>query len=84
MNAHFDRWGMEVHEGTATKGSKSEVLFVAAPEHMYDDPATYTDDDGPRDLSDVVVGDGRFIPVVSKFKYLGSFLTSRAIHKAWW
>ena len=71
VNRHFKRWGMEVHEGTETKGSKSEVLFVAAPEHMYDDPETF---DG-RDLSDVVVGDGRFIPVVSKFKYLGSMLT---------
>ena len=76
VNAHFRRWGMEVHEGSAAKDSKSEVLFVAAPEHMYDDPETYTDDDGPRDLSNVTVGDGRFIPVVSKFKYLGSMMTN--------
>ena len=58
VNAHFRRWGMEVHEGTSTKDSKSEVLFVAAPEHMYDDPETFTDAHGSRDL-----GAGCFIRI---------------------
>ena len=65
---------MEVHEGTATKDSKSEVMFIAAPEHMYTNPVTYDRDE--LFLSDVIVGDGRFIPVVLLFKYLGSILTS--------
>ena len=75
MNKHFGRWGMEVHEGTAEKESKSEIMFVAAPEHMYDDPGTFTDANGSADLSSVVVGDGRFIPVVLSFKYPGSIMT---------
>ena len=71
VNEHFARFGMEVHEGIVGKDSKSEILFVAAPECMYDDAESF---DGV-DLSDVDLGNGRYIPVVSVFKYLGSMLT---------
>ena len=69
---HCDNWGMEVHTGDRRAGttSKSEMLFVPRPSHLYDDPASF---DGT-DLSDFELGDGRFIPVVSEFKYLGSVL----------
>ena len=46
-------------------------MFVAALEHMYKDSSTY---DG-RDLSNVELGNGRYLPVVDIFKYLGSVLT---------
>ena len=71
---HFERFGMEVHTGDKTqpdKPSKTEVLFVAAPSTMYDDPSTY---DG-QDLSQIELGNQRFLPVVSKFCYLGTILT---------
>ena len=73
MIAHFAKFGLEIHIGTRTpeKDSKSEILFVSAPSKMYSDPATY---DG-RDLSDVELGDGKYMPVVDIFKYLGSLLT---------
>ena len=67
---HFADWGMEVHAGTDTKGSKTEVLFCPAPLHTYTDPTTY---DGV-DLSDVQLGGGRSWPVVEKFSYLGDMV----------
>ena len=71
---HFERFGMEVHTGDKNqpdKPSKTEVLFVAAPSTTYNDPSTY---DG-RDLSQIELGNQRFLPVVSKFCYLGTILT---------
>ena len=70
---HFERWGMEVHARApgATKASKSEVLFCAAPPRCYADPATYNS----ADLSDIVLPDGRSMPVVDEFCYLGSMVT---------
>ena len=64
---------MEIHAGDRTtgKGSKTEVLFVAPPECTYDDASTF---DG-EDLSDIELGNGRYLPVVDLFKYLGSMLT---------
>ena len=70
---HFERWDMEIHSrglGSA-KGSKSEVLFCAAPPRCYSDPVTF---DGA-DLSDIQLPDGRSMPVVDKFCYLGSWIT---------
>ena len=55
---HFERFGMEVHTGDKNqpdKPSKTEVLFVAAPSTMYNDPSTY---DG-RDLSQIELGNQR-------------------------
>ena len=69
--AHFARFGMEIHVGLPDKLSKSEILFVAAPEHTYEDSSTY---DGA-DLTNVELGDGRYLPVVDIFKYLGSILS---------
>ena len=71
MITHFDRFGMSIHVGTEEKPSKSEVLFVAAPPTVYDNPDTY---DGA-DLSNIELGGGTFMPVVAKFPYLGSALT---------
>ena len=71
---HFERWGMEVHAGTYSppKESKSEILFCPAPDSLYSDPMTH---DGA-DVSDVLLPGGRFIKIVSEFKYLGSVISS--------
>ena len=73
--AHFAKWGMEVHYGSRAtnpvKESKTEILFVAKSAKLYENPLTF---DGA-DLSDVKLGNGRFIPIVDKFCYLGSWLT---------
>ena len=74
--AHFARWGMEIHvgkdgsNGEPRKDSKSEVLFCAAAPTSYNDPATYHG----ADLSDIKLPGGCFMPVVDRFKYLGSYL----------
>ena len=72
---HFDRWGMEVHvgidDGETKKDSKTEILFAAARPHVYTDAATF---DGA-DLSNMLLPGGRFFPIVSEFKYLGSWLS---------
>ena len=70
--SHFKRWGMEVHVGNGNKESKSEILFCAAPPHCYLEASTY---DGA-DLSHVRWADGSHMPVVLKFKYLGSIIAS--------
>ena len=73
--AHFAKWGMEVHYGSratnSIKESKTEILFVAKSAKLYKNPLTF---DGA-DLSDVKLGNGRFIPIVAKFCYLGTSLT---------
>ena len=71
---HFERFGMEVHTGHVDepdKPSKTEVLFVAAPASRYVNPDTFDD----ADLTDLVLSNGRFIPIVDKFVYLGTTLT---------
>ena len=77
--AHFKRWGMEIHSGDRhakpiPRESKTEILFVSKPEHMYDDTSSYDD----TDLSAIELGSGRYIPVVDKFCYLGSWLARDA------
>ena len=67
---HFGRWGMEIHTGTETKSSKSEVLFCAAPRGCYSDPSTCDN----VDLSDIKLPGGRLMGVVDKFCYLGSIV----------
>ena len=73
---HFERWGMEVHagiyapDGSVAKESKSEVLFCSARALMYTNPATF---DGA-DLSDVQLPGGRFMTIVTFFKYLGRYM----------
>jgi hypothetical protein len=71
MMTHFTRFGMEIHVGTQEKESKSEILFVAAPEHTYTDSTTYDN----RNLSKIELGNADYIPVVAEFKYLGSILS---------
>ena len=68
--SHFERWGMEVHVGTADKGSKSEILFCPAPAACY----TYPDVFDGVDLSNVMLPNGSHMPIVAKFPYLGSFI----------
>ena len=67
---HFARWGMEVHSGNTQheKKSKTEILFCCKPPHLYEDPDTYDN----TDLSNIELGEGRFIPIVDSFCYLGS------------
>ena len=65
---------MEVHSGitktpnTKGKTSKMELLSVAKP--SYTKPSTYND----TNLSSILLEEGRFIPVVNKFCYLGSII----------
>ena len=73
---HFERWGMEVHAGITDgtkiiKGSKSEILFCAARNLAYTNPSTFDN----ADFSDVLLPGGRFMPIVSKFPYLGSYVS---------
>jgi hypothetical protein len=76
--AHFDRWGMEVHQGTldstgqVVKESKTELLFCSAPRRTYSNADTF---DGA-DLSHVLLPGGRFMPVVQEFSYLGDIIAS--------
>jgi hypothetical protein len=70
---HFTIFGLTAHFGTATKDSKTEVLFVAAPACSYSaDSATFDDGEGPQDFSNVQLGGGKFLPIVTQFRYLGS------------
>ena len=73
--SHFEDWGLEVHMGLkrgdeVVIDSKTEVLFVAAPARTYQSPA---DCDGA-DLSDIDLGQGKFLPIIESFKYLGTVL----------
>ena len=67
---HFEAWGMEIHSGTVSKASKTEVLFCAAPPQCYTDRATYDN----ADLSDITLPRGRHLPVVDRFSYLGDII----------
>ena len=71
---HFGKFGMEIHVGDRTqpnKPSKTEVLFVSKPPKCYLDPTTF---DGI-DLSDITLGEHTYFPIVTKFCYLGSYIT---------
>ena len=70
MIDHFSQWGLEIHVGKPEKESKTKILFCAAPEKTYMNPATFDD----RDLSELDLGAGNYIPVTDKFTYLGSIL----------
>ena len=73
---HCAEWGMEVHSGitetpdTKGKTSKTELLFVAKPNNSYTKPSTQND----TNLSPIILEEGRFIPVVNKFCYLGPII----------
>ena len=70
---HFLRFGMEIHTGQITprEDSKTEILFCSKPLTLYNDPDNFDD----ADLSDLVVGFNRYIPIVEKFVYLGSIVS---------
>ena len=74
MLDHFRRWGLEVHAGSyhPFKGSKTELLFCSRPLSTYQDPSTCDN----TDMTDLILPNGRFVPVVTKFKYLGSYISS--------
>ena len=64
---------MEVHIGHCdqpNKPSKTEVLFVSAPPSSYAEPTTFDD----RYLQLINLGNNRFLPVLTKFSYLGKTL----------
>ena len=65
--------GMEVHSGKIEprEDSKSVILFVSKPPSMYKDSDNYDN----ADLSDVVVGENRYIPIADSFTYTGSVVT---------
>eukprot|EP00957_Ditylum_brightwellii_P157235 11966886-Ditylum_brightwellii.AAC.1 len=75
---HCSNWGMDVHHGllatetTKRKESKTELLFVAKPSQSYDNLLTFDE----ADLSPLMINDSKFIPVVNKFFYLGSTITT--------
>lgn len=72
---HFERFGMEVHTGHADqpdKPPKTEILFVAAPNSVYNDPESFDN----QDLGNVELGGDRFLPIVNQFCYLGTTLTT--------
>jgi len=72
VNAHFARWGMQVHEkAPGDKKVKTLVLFCAAPPASYTSPSTYDN----TNLSDIVLPSGNVVPVVDKAKYLGSMVS---------
>ena len=69
---HFLKFGLEVHVGTQEKSSKSEILFVSAPNRVYTDKVSFDN----ADLTDVRINDESFIPIVNSFCYLGSLLST--------
>jgi len=72
VNAHFARWGMQVHEkAPGDKKVKTLVLFCAAPPVSYTDPLTYDN----ANLTDIKLPSGNAIPVVDRAKYLGSMIS---------
>ena len=71
--AVFNKFGMEVHTGTAEKPSKSVVL--------YSSPGSAQDDNQP-DLSPFQFDNNTQIPIVPTFAYLGSTIDSSSADHA--
>ena len=69
---HFRRFGMEVHTGSISKNS--EALFVPKASRTYEDPSTHDNANAPP----IDCGSSTFIPIVTKFQYLGSYQSSDA------
>ena len=70
---HFEKFGMEVHVGHCdqpNKSSKTDVLFVSAPPSSYAEPTIFDD----INLQPINLGNNRFLPIVTKFNYLGTTL----------
>ena len=65
MLNHLKRFGLQIHTGSETSKSKTEVLFV--PKRDSKDTA---------DLSPIALSDGSRITFANQFTYLGSIITS--------
>ena len=68
---HFYKFGTEVHFGHSdqpNKFSRTEVLFVSTPPSSYVEATTFDD----RNLQPINLDNNRFLPVVTKFSYLGT------------
>ena len=70
MITHFARFGMEIHTGSVEeeKESKTVILFCSKPAHLYEDPETFDN----VNLGNLELPNGRHIPIVDEFVYLGS------------
>jgi len=68
---HFNIYGIEVHDDIRipNKLSKTEVLFVVAPNSLYAIPSTFDS----KNLDSIDLDENRFISVVDRFCYLGIF-----------
>ena len=71
---HFHRFGTEIHTGVLEprQSSKTELLFCAKARSLYQS----REDNDNADLSDIVLSNNLYIPVVSQFSYLGSIITT--------
>jgi len=54
------------------QGFKDRIAICARPLSTYQDPSTCDN----TDMTDLILPNGRFVPVVTKFKYLGSYISS--------
>ena len=72
--SHFNRFGTEIHSGVREprQSSKTEVLFCAKALSLYES----RDDYDNADLTDIVLTNNRYIPIVNRFTYLGSIITT--------
>jgi hypothetical protein len=70
---HVASFGLNMHLGTRGTGkkSKTECLFCPAPPATYTDPSTY---DGV-DRSDIDMGNGKSIQVVSRYPSLRTIIS---------
>jgi len=72
VNAHFARWGMQVHEkAPGDTKVKVLVLFCSAPSASYIGPSTFDN----TNLNGIVLPSGNVVPVVDRAKYLGSMVS---------
>eukprot|EP00957_Ditylum_brightwellii_P124493 9487552-Ditylum_brightwellii.AAC.2 len=75
---HCYDWGMKAHHGLLATGtekeqsSKTELLFVAKLPHSYTTINTLDE----ANFSPITMDNGKCIPVVHKFCYLGSMITT--------
>lgn len=71
---HFHRFGTEIHTGVLEprQSSKTELLFCAKALSLYQSREDYDN----ADLSDIVLSNNQYIPVVNQFVYLGSIITT--------
>jgi len=71
---HFHRFCTVIHAGVSEprQSSKTELLFCAKALSLYESREDYDN----ADLSDIVLSNNRYIPIVHQFAYLGSIITT--------